>query len=162
VVRFRVLWEAHVRRFQDALDRYKKGRLTARKRASCSVFLVVISAASVCVTRPKVLMVCGQAARPRLAPPCAGKRTGADAAAVPRGVRGLHGEALPRGAPPGAPLHPGLHGDASGVQSSGQVRPAEGRGRHRKKRVRRPLPGMLLFQDGSTHRWIAALVTMSI
>jgi hypothetical protein len=28
---------------------------------------------------------------------------------------------------------------------------------HRKKRLRRPLPGMLLFQDGSTHRWIAAL-----
>ena len=28
---------------------------------------------------------------------------------------------------------------------------------HRKKRERRPLPGMLLFQDGSTHRWIPAL-----
>jgi hypothetical protein len=26
---------------------------------------------------------------------------------------------------------------------------------HRKKRLRRPLPGTLLFQDGSTHRWIA-------
>src|ERR1022692_483611 len=43
------------------------------------------------------------------------------------------------------------------LQSSGHVRPAEGRGRHRKKRVRRPLPGMMLFQDGSTPRWIAAL-----
>jgi len=30
-------------------------------------------------------------------------------------------------------------------------------GSHRKKRERRPLPGMLLFQDGSTHRWIGAL-----
>ena len=30
-------------------------------------------------------------------------------------------------------------------------------GTHRKKRERRPLPGMLLFQDGSTHRWIGAL-----
>ena len=30
-------------------------------------------------------------------------------------------------------------------------------GTHRKKRARRPLPGMLLFQDGSTHRWIGAL-----
>jgi len=28
---------------------------------------------------------------------------------------------------------------------------------HRKKRLRRPLPGMLLFQDGSTHRWIATV-----
>jgi hypothetical protein len=26
-----------------------------------------------------------------------------------------------------------------------------------KRRERRPLPGMLLFQDGSTHRWLAAL-----
>jgi transposase len=43
------------------------------------------------------------------------------------------------------------------LQTSGDVRPAAGRGRHRKKRTRRPLPGMMLFQDGSTHRWIAAL-----
>jgi hypothetical protein len=34
---------------------------------------------------------------------------------------------------------------------------AKRRGAHSKKRERRPLPGMLLFQDGSTHRWIAAL-----
>ena len=34
---------------------------------------------------------------------------------------------------------------------------AKRRGAHRKRRERRPLPGMLLFQDGSTHRWIAAL-----
>ena len=25
---------------------------------------------------------------------------------------------------------------------------------HRKKRVRRPLPGMLVFQDGSRHAWL--------
>ena len=31
------------------------------------------------------------------------------------------------------------------------------RSAHRKQRLRRPLPGMLLFQDGSTHRWIATL-----
>ena len=43
------------------------------------------------------------------------------------------------------------------LQSAGLVQPAPQRGKHRKKRVRRPLPGMLLFQDGSTHRWIAAL-----
>ncbi len=30
-------------------------------------------------------------------------------------------------------------------------------GTHRQKRERRPLPGMLLFQDGSTHRWVGAL-----
>ena len=36
-------------------------------------------------------------------------------------------------------------------------KPAPQRGKHRKKRPRRPLPGMLLFQDGSTHRWVGAL-----
>lgn len=43
------------------------------------------------------------------------------------------------------------------LQSAGLVAKAKRRGAHRKKRVRRPLPGMLLFQDGSTHRWIGAL-----
>jgi helix-turn-helix protein len=42
------------------------------------------------------------------------------------------------------------------LQAAGLVLKAKRRGAHRKKRVRRPLPGMLLFQDGSTHRWIVA------
>jgi hypothetical protein len=43
------------------------------------------------------------------------------------------------------------------LQAAGLVAKAKRRGAHRKKRVRRPLPGMLLFQDGSKHRWIPAL-----
>jgi hypothetical protein len=44
------------------------------------------------------------------------------------------------------------------LHGAGLVRPQKRRGgTHRKKRERRPLPGMLLFQDGSTHRWIGAL-----
>jgi hypothetical protein len=44
------------------------------------------------------------------------------------------------------------------LQSAGLVMPQKRRaGAHRKRRERRPLPGMLLFQDGSTHRWIGAL-----
>jgi hypothetical protein len=43
------------------------------------------------------------------------------------------------------------------LQAAALVPKAKRRGAHRKKRLRRPLPGMLLFQDGSTHRWIAAL-----
>jgi len=35
----------------------------------------------------------------------------------------------------------------------GLVKPAKARGPHRKKRPRSPLPGMLVFQDGSTHEW---------
>jgi transposase len=40
------------------------------------------------------------------------------------------------------------------LQARGVVKPAPRRSAHRKKRPRRPLPGMLLFQDGSTHRWL--------
>jgi hypothetical protein len=43
------------------------------------------------------------------------------------------------------------------LQAAGLVAKAKRRGAHRKKRVRRPLPGMLLFQDGSKYRWIGAL-----
>jgi hypothetical protein len=43
------------------------------------------------------------------------------------------------------------------LQAAGLVAKAKRRGAHRKKRARRPLPGMLLFQDGSKHRWIVAL-----
>jgi len=40
------------------------------------------------------------------------------------------------------------------LQRSGLVRPKRKRSAHRKKRLRRPLPGMMLFQDGSTHEWL--------
>jgi transposase len=40
------------------------------------------------------------------------------------------------------------------LQSAGLVRRASRRSAHRKKRPRRPLPGMLLFQDGSPHAWL--------
>ena len=41
------------------------------------------------------------------------------------------------------------------MQAAGLVRKATLRGKHRKKRQRRPLAGMLLFQDGSTHAWLS-------
>ena len=37
---------------------------------------------------------------------------------------------------------------------SGLVRPKRRLGPRRKKRVRRALPGMMVFQDGSTHEWL--------
>lgn len=40
------------------------------------------------------------------------------------------------------------------LQQRGLIGIARGRSAHRKKRVRRPLPGMMLFQDGSTHAWL--------
>ena len=43
------------------------------------------------------------------------------------------------------------------LQQAGLVKKAAGRGGHRTKRERRAQPGMLLFQDGSRHRWIPGL-----
>lgn len=40
------------------------------------------------------------------------------------------------------------------LQAHGRIRPAPRRGAHRRKRPRRPLPGMMLHQDGSRHEWI--------
>ena len=40
------------------------------------------------------------------------------------------------------------------LQQAGLVRPAKRRGAHRRKRPRRPMAGMLLHQDGSTHVWL--------
>jgi transposase len=39
------------------------------------------------------------------------------------------------------------------LQGAGLVKPGRKRGVHRKRRERRPLPGMLLHLDGSRHRW---------
>jgi transposase len=40
------------------------------------------------------------------------------------------------------------------LQAAGHVTRATRRGAHRKKRPRKPLPGMMLHQDGSTHEWV--------
>lgn len=40
------------------------------------------------------------------------------------------------------------------LHRSGLVKPAPRRGTHRKKRPRRPMPGMLLHQDASRHAWL--------
>lgn len=40
------------------------------------------------------------------------------------------------------------------LQKAGVVKKAPRRGAHRRKRARRPLPGMMLHQDGSPHNWV--------
>lgn len=41
------------------------------------------------------------------------------------------------------------------LQSRGLTSKAKRRGAHRRRRERRPLPGMLVFQDASSHAWLA-------
>ncbi len=43
------------------------------------------------------------------------------------------------------------------LQTAGLVAPRAKRGPHRQRRERRPLPGMLVYADGSPHVWIPAL-----
>ena len=43
------------------------------------------------------------------------------------------------------------------LHAKGLLSPAPRRGVHRKKRPRKPQPGMMLHQDGSSHRWIPGL-----
>src|SRR6202048_310196 len=48
------------------------------------------------------------------------------------------------------------------LQSRGLVAIAPRRAAHRKKRPRRPLPGMMLFQDGSTHEWLVGQAPLDL
>jgi transposase len=48
------------------------------------------------------------------------------------------------------------------LQSKGLLERAKSRGAHRRKRPRRPLPGMMLHQDGSRHEWVAGLDAMDL
>lgn len=48
------------------------------------------------------------------------------------------------------------------LQSKGLLERAHHRGAHRRKRPRRPLPGMMLHQDGSRHEWLAGLDAMDL
>jgi transposase len=40
------------------------------------------------------------------------------------------------------------------LQSSGLVKKESAKGKHRKRRARSPIPGMMIHQDGSSHEWI--------
>ncbi len=40
------------------------------------------------------------------------------------------------------------------LQAHGRIKKAPRRGAHRRRRPRRPLAGMMLHQDGSTHQWV--------
>src|ERR1700761_4312686 len=48
------------------------------------------------------------------------------------------------------------------LQSKGLLARAPRRGAHRRKRPRRPLPGMMLHQDGSRHQWLAGQPAMDL
>src|SRR3984893_11434537 len=48
------------------------------------------------------------------------------------------------------------------LQSKGLLEKAKRRGAHRRKRPRRPLPGMMLHQDGSRYEWLGARAALDL
>jgi Helix-turn-helix domain len=66
----------------------------------------------------------------------------------------FHEAILGRPMADGRPFSRGYTWTKSVLQLRGLVTKAPKRSAHRKKRVRRPLPGMLVFQDGSRHAWL--------
>lgn len=156
--RAKVLWEALVTRFEDAMERHRQGRLSSDEAGE------VLGMSGRQFRRLRVRYAAqGEAGLvDRRLGRASGRR--APQAELDRmhrlyreeyadfTVKHFHEELVRR------------HGYTLGytvtrlsLQAAGLVAKARRRGAHRKKRVRRPLPGMLLFQDGSTHRWIAAL-----
>ena len=158
MVRYHVLWEAHVRRFEEAHERYKKGRLTAEEAGE----LLGLSGRHFrrqCV-RYETEGVDGLRDK-RIGRVSDRRAPESELARMRRLYKEEYADFTVKH------FHEELRRDHNytlgytvtrlALQKSGDAHPAPARGRHRKKRVRRPMVGMLLFQDGSTHRWIGAL-----
>src|SRR6202046_881533 len=66
----------------------------------------------------------------------------------------FHEQIVGRAMADGQPFHRSYSCVKSVLQLRGLTTKAPRRGVHRRKRERRPLPGMMLFQDGSKHAWL--------
>jgi hypothetical protein len=153
-----VLWEVFVTRFEDALDRHKKRHLTAEEAGE----LLGISARHFRRLRSRYEECGAEGLRDRRLGRASHRRAAESELARMRqlyreeyadfSVKHFHEELRKR-----HNYTLGYTVTRLALQSAGLVAKARRRGQHRKKRPRRPLPGMLLFQDGSTHRWIGAL-----
>lgn len=156
--RTRMLWEAFVTRFEDSFERYKRRRLTGEEAGE----LLGMSGRNfrrLCVRFEEEGVE--------------GLRDRRLGKASPRRAPAVELERMRR-------LYLERYGDFTvkhfheqlrerhdyrlgytvtrlSLQAAGLARKVPRQGAHRKKRERRPLPGMMLFQDGSTHRWLPAL-----
>lgn len=153
-----VLWEVFVLRFEEALSRYRKRRLTAEEAGE----LLGMSGRHFrrLIVRYEEDGADGLRDR-RLGKPSPRRAPAVELTRMQRlyqeryrdfTVKHFHEQLEKR------------HGYTLGytvtrlaLQAAGLVAKTKRGGPHRKKRERRPLPGMLLFQDGSTHLWIPGL-----
>ena len=79
---------------------------------------------------------------------------GGGGAALSRALSGLHGQAFPRASGEGHGFGWGYTWLKLHLQWAGLAPKAPRKGAHRRKRERRPLPGMMLHQDDSRHAWL--------
>jgi hypothetical protein len=152
------LWEVFVLRFEEALERYRKRRLTADEAGE----LLGMSGRNFRRLRVRYDEEGAEGLRDRRLGRASPRR--APAAELSRmqvlyqeryrdfTVKHFHEQLQQR-----HDYKLGYTVTRLALQGAGLVAKQKRRGTHRKKRERRPLPGMLLFQDGSTHRWIGAL-----
>jgi len=157
----RVLWEAHVRRFEDAFHHYKKRSLTAEEAGE----LLGLSARHFRRQCARFAADGEDGLRDRRIGRVSGRR--APESELDRMHRlyreeyadftvkhfheAIHGRAMADG----KRFSRGYTWTKSVLQLRGLTTKAPKRSAHRKKRARRPLPGMLVFQDGSRHAWLA-------
>ena len=156
--RTQALWEVFVLRFEEALDRHRKRRLTADEAGE----LLGMSGRHF----RRLMVRYDEDGREglrdrRLGKPSPRRAPEAELARMRRLYQELYGDLTMKH------FHEQLqkrHGyklcytvTRIALQAAGLARKAKRGGPHRKKRERRPLPGMLLFQDGSTHGWIEGL-----
>jgi len=153
-----MLWEVFVRRFEEAFEQYRRHRLTGEEAGE----LLGMSGRHfrrLCVRYEEAGI---EGLRDRRIGKVSSRRAPArELERMHQLYRELYGDFTVKH------FHEHLvrrHGYKLGytvtrlsLQAAGLVVKAKRRSAHRKKRVRRPLPGMLLFQDASTHRWIASL-----
>ena len=153
--RARALWEVFVLKFEDALGRYRKRRLTAEEAGE----LLGMSGRQFrrMIERYDEEGRDGLRDR-RLGKPSPRRAPAAELTRMQRlyqeryrdfTVKHFHEQLQKR------------HGytlcytvTRLSLQGAGLVAKGKRGGPHRKKRERRPLPGMLLFQDGSRHAWL--------
>ena len=153
-----MLWEVFVIRFEEALGRYRKGRLTAEEAGE----LLGMSGRTFRRTLVRYDEEGIEGLRDRrLGKPSPRRAPAAELTRMQRlfpdryrdlNTKHFHEHLVER-----HHYKLGYTVTRLALQAAGLVAKSERGGTHRKKRERRPLPGMLLFQDGSSHRWIPAL-----
>jgi hypothetical protein len=153
-----MLWEVFVMRFEEVLGRFRKRRLTAEEAGE----LLGMSGRNFRRVRARYEEDGADGLRDgRIGKPSPRRAPAAELTRMQRLYReGYHDFTMKHFHEQLQKRHTyglGYTVTRLALQAAGLVAKTRRGGRHRKKRERRPLPGMLLFQDGSTHRWLPGL-----